>query len=135
MLQHRQELALGMQHDGSSEDIEFDEEADLTPASDLGDADYEPPQTCDAELLSCEEEIDMALESELSESATVSAVRQSSSFNGPVAQKLKVSLTWSPHVLYPVVPLLGRISVGTYGAVSITSGISKSLLSYVSRSL
>ena len=36
MLQRRQELALGTRRDGSGGDIEFDEEADLTPASDLG---------------------------------------------------------------------------------------------------
>lgn len=91
MLQRRQELALGTQRDGSGGDIEFDEEADLTPASDLGDADYEPPKNGDVELLSGEEEVDMASESEGSKSAPVSTVRQSSSFRGRVARKRKVN--------------------------------------------
>lgn len=87
MLQRRQELALGTQRDGSGGDFEFDEEADLTPASDLGDADYEPPKNGDVELLSGEEEVDMASESE---GSPVSTVRQSSSFRGRVARKRKV---------------------------------------------
>ena len=104
MLQRRQELALGTQRDGSDGDIEFDEEADLTPASDLGEADYEPPKNGDVELLSGEEEVDLELESERSESAPVSAVRQSSSFRGRVARKRKVGNGKSHVVSTCVVP-------------------------------
>ncbi|MEW8545013.1 MAG: hypothetical protein AB2693_15930, partial [Candidatus Thiodiazotropha sp.] len=117
MLHRRQELALGTHRDGAGVESEFDDEADLTPASDLGNADYQPPKSGEVEVLSGEEDEDMAVESEGTESDTVSTARQGTSFRGRVARKRKVGDDILPHVSYLIVAFVGRMYVGTYGVV------------------